>query len=55
MRVWSRSRPHTLQPSYSKCPQELYDINKLMDKDEWLGMFEEVKSELKDWVVHFHY
>jgi len=26
-----------------------------MDKDEWLGMFEKVKSELKDWGVHFQY
>jgi len=26
-----------------------------MDKDEWLGMFEEVKSELKNWGVHFRY
>jgi len=26
-----------------------------MDKDEWLGMFEKVKSELKDWGVHFRY
>jgi hypothetical protein len=33
----------------------LYDVAKLKVKDEWLGMFEEVKAELKDWGLPFRY
>jgi len=42
-------------PPKGKMMQELYDIQKLKVKDEWLGMFEEVKAELKDWGVPFRY
>jgi hypothetical protein len=42
-------------PPKGKRLQELYDIDKLKVKDEWLGMFEEVKADLKSWGVPYRY
>jgi methylamine--corrinoid protein Co-methyltransferase len=35
--------------------QELYDVNKLKPKEEWLAIFEEVKADLKAWGVPYRY
>jgi len=42
-------------PPKGKRLQELYNINKLQVNDDWLGMFCEVKSQLKSWGVPYRY
>ncbi len=36
-------------PPKGKRLQDLYDIEKLKVKEEWLAKFKEVKAQLKDW------
>ena len=42
-------------PPKGKPMQELYDFKKLKVGDEWLGMFEEVKAEIKSWGMPYRY
>jgi len=42
-------------PPKGKRLQDLYDVEKLKVKEEWLAKFEEVKEQLKDWGVPFRY
>jgi hypothetical protein len=41
------------RPPRGKRFQELYDISRLKVGEEWLGMFESVKAQLKAWGVPF--
>jgi methylamine--corrinoid protein Co-methyltransferase len=40
-------------PPRGKRFQELYDVDRLVPRDEWWGMYEDVKGQLKEWGVPF--
>lgn len=51
----AKYEPTLGKPPKGKRMQELYDLDKLKPTDEWLGMFEEVKNQLKAWGMPFRY
>jgi hypothetical protein len=50
-RCMTEYEPTLGKPPKGKRLQELYDIDVLKPKDEWLGAFDTVKAELKGWGV----
>jgi methylamine--corrinoid protein Co-methyltransferase len=51
----SKYEPTLFNPPMGKRFQELYDVDKLKPKDEWIGTFEEVKKDLAGRGVPFLY
>ena len=55
LKCLEKYEPTLGKPPKGKRLQDLYDLERLKPKEEWLEIFEVVKSELKDWGVPFQY
>ena len=52
-RCLEQYEPTLGHPPRGKRMQELYDMARMQPGEEWLAMFESVKSQLKAWGVPF--